>query len=312
MNYPTNGNGYNNHIYGLFFGTKTAMGVLPEDSTRECISLIESLPEAEEVKAWLDLAKTEENKAMVQKWSDTVKTTRSYYNNAVGNKEQSQFITAELSEKLLAVETELRAVKKAFGIAIKLAELRVASTSTHKTEYMAGETFDMTGLVIELVYDDYSTEIANPAQVTLKTTTELSRLTRYVEVSYSGKTLRILVTVKEVESSDEETSEEPEENLPADTEETDYGWLIGVGIAAGVVLCAAAGAYFFLLKGKKKAPVEKPQDGCGEETSDLCEMEEDISQDTSEDCGNETLNSCEAEENTLQNTEVDGGEEPQA
>ena len=204
MNYPSNGNGYTNHIYKLFFGVRNAIGVLPEDDTRTCIDLIESLPTAAEVKAWKQLAKTEENKATVVAASYLVKRTRSLYNNAIGNAEQSVFITAELSEKLLAVEKELREVKKAFGIAINLTELRVAANSTHKTQYLAGETFDMTGLVIELVYDDYSTEIANPSQVTLKTTTALGKLTRYVVVTYKGEELRILVTVKAVEDDSTE------------------------------------------------------------------------------------------------------------
>ena len=239
MNYPSNGTGYNNHIYSLFFGVKNAMGVLPEDATRDGIRLIESLPTAAEIQAWAALEKTAENKAMVQAWSETVKKARSYYNNATGNAGQAQFITSALTEKLFAVEAEMRAVKKAFGIETKLNELRVASTSTHKTTYMEGDVFDMSGLVLELVYDDYSTEIANPSQVKLKTTTGLSRLTRYVVVTYNGKELRILVTVKENASVEEDVEEEEvvdstvEESTSSEAQTTKKG----CGSATSVSTC---------------------------------------------------------------------------
>jgi hypothetical protein len=246
MNYPSNGNGYSNHIYKLFFGTRKAMGILPEDDTRAGMDLIESLPTAAEVKSWSILEKTAENKAMIQAWSDIVKQARSYYNNAMSKEGQAQFITKELSDKLSAVEQELRAVKKVFGIAIHLSELRVASTSTHKAEYLEGETFDMSGLVIELVYDDYSTEIAKTSQVQLKTTTPLSRLTRYVVVTYGGEELRILVTVKEVEKDEEETDEE--EIVDSSKEEKGCKSVVGGGIALTVLFAVGA----LTLKRKKE------------------------------------------------------------
>ena len=245
MNYPSNGNGYTGHIYSLFFGVKNAVGVLPEDDTREGIALIESLPTAAEIKAWASLDKTDENKAMVEGWSDVVKRARSYYNNAIGKESQAQFITADLSEKLLAVEKELRAVKKAFGIAISLSELRVASTSTHKSEYLEGETFDMNGLVVELVYDDYSTEIANAAQVKLKTTEQLSRLTRYVVVTYGGEELRILVTVKETEKTDDGANDST-----VDSTEDKKGCKSAVGCTMTAITLMAAGA--LVVKRKKE------------------------------------------------------------
>ena len=246
MNYPTNGSGYTNHIYKLYFGSRNAMGTLPEDDTRTCIDLIEGLPTAAEVKSWKALDKTDENKAMVQEVSNLVKRARSLYNNAIAKADQSQFITADISEKLLAVEKELRDVKQAFGIAIKLTELRVASTSTHKTEYLAGETFDMSGLVIELVYDDYSTEIANASQVKLKTTEALGKLTRYVVVTYNGQELRILVTVKEAEGDSSETPED-DGDVSSD-EEKGCGSVVGCGMA--VTLFVAAGA--LCMKRKKE------------------------------------------------------------
>ena len=260
MNYPSNGNGYDNHIYSLFFGERNAVGVLPEDDTRTGVSLIESLPAAAEVKDWASLEKTDENKAMVQTWSETVKKARSYYNNAISKEGQAQFITQAHTEKLLAVEKELRAVKKAFGIVTKLSELRVASASTHKTEYLEGETFDMSGLIIELVYDDYSTEIADASKVTLKTTSALGRLTRYVVVTYGGEELRILVTVQQLGGEEEDSSEEDvsseevESGTSADEGKKGCGWIIGGCIAAGVAL-GAAGVVFFLKykKGKTSA-----------------------------------------------------------
>ena len=102
----------------------------------------------------------------------------------------------------------------------------------------------MTGLVIELVYDDYSTEIANASQVQLKTTSALGRLTRYVVVTYGGEELRILVTVKSVETEEEEV---PEDTDSSSDEEKGCKSAVG-GVALTVMLAASA----LVLKRKKE------------------------------------------------------------
>lgn len=211
MNYPVNGVGYDTYLYCLYFGTRNVTEILPENETRECIDLIRNvLPSAAEVESWTQLAVTEENKAMVMRVSDNVKTARQYYNNAMKKDGQQQFISDELAEKLTAVESKLRAVKAHFGIVSKISSVSAAESSTHRTEYTVGETFDMTGLVVEIVYDDYSTEIAGESQLTL-VTGALGKYDRYVVVRYNAtdvngeaieEEVRIMVTVKAKANSD--------------------------------------------------------------------------------------------------------------
>jgi hypothetical protein len=69
----------------------------------------------------------------------------------------------------------------------------------------------MTGLAVEIVYDDNSTELAEPAKITLKTSNPLTKLTRFVVVTYGGKELRVAVTV---------TENEAEEDTPADSSDS--------------------------------------------------------------------------------------------
>ncbi len=198
LNYPRNGKGYDNPVYSIYFGTKNPSAVdLMEDNTRTCIQMVTAMPTAETVASWASLEKTEENKKMVQDFAETMKTARLYYNNAKANEGQKGYITEEIESKLLAVEKELRTVKKAFGILSTINQLLVAENSTHKTEYVVGEEFDMTGLVITIEYDDYSTETANAAELTLGTTGELTVHNKYVVINYKGSRVHVSITVTE-------------------------------------------------------------------------------------------------------------------
>ena len=255
MNYPTNGNGYANHLYKMYFGVRNAVGTLPEDETRMCIQIIDGLPEASEINAWLSWDKTDANKLTVEEISETVKRARLYFNNASSKAEQKAFISAEQESKLLAVEKALRSVKEYFGIAINLVELRVAETSSHKSEYVAGEKFDMTGLVIELVYDDYSTEIASGSQLKLDTTKALTKLTKYVVVRCNGETVRVQVTVKEGAA---DTDKDNSDSTVTDTEEKpginrEVLLYVAIGVGGATVVTVLIVIIVSCCKRKKKA-----------------------------------------------------------
>ncbi len=204
MRYPRNGLGYNNPIYSIYFGTKIASQEdMMEDTTRACITFVQSMPTAEEVKAWASWEQTDANKEKITAFGKQLTEARVYYNNAVANEGQKPYITQEVENKLLAVEKELRAVKKAFGITSSIKQLLVAENSTHRTEYKAGDVFDMTGLVITVEYDDYSTETANFNELTL-VTEELTSLDSYVVVNYKGVSVYVPVKVAKAEEKEEE------------------------------------------------------------------------------------------------------------
>ena len=251
MNYPTNGKGYDMHIYKLYFGTRNTAGIYMEDNTRECVSLINAMPTAEEVLAWKSLAKTEENIQMIKDFSEVVKTARLYYNNATESATQKDYMTAELTEKLESVESALREVKPVFNIAIVAKDMRIDPTCTYKSEYNEGETFDITGLKAIIIYDDYSTEEVDTAQLTLTASSQLP-LTEYdrsVCVEYNGLTMYVDIRVNAEEEVEEDETEDSTDDTSASddvvtSEEGGCGGCSGVigGSVAMVAIVAAAAA----------------------------------------------------------------------
>ena len=250
MNYPSNGIGYTNHIYGLFFKTRNAGGVVMEDRTRECISGIEAMYEAlDTLNAWKDQTATDALLAEINAFSNKAKNIRLYYNNAIASATQAQFITQEIQDKLVAVEETLREVKVQFNVPIVAKELKISANSTHRTEYTAGETFDKTGLVAIVVYDDYSTEEISANELKLLTTNALSKYSKQIELTYNGLKLRIAINVTETEvekpdnSTDSSTSEDSVSSS-AEEEEKKSGCgsvvagmsLLSVLLTAGVML----------------------------------------------------------------------------
>ncbi len=205
MRYPRNGVGYDNPVYSIYFGERIPSAAdLMEDNTRACIQTVEAMPSVETVSGWVSLEKTEENKQMVEAFAEQMKTARLYYNNAMANEGQKVHITVEVETKLLAIEQELRAVKKAFGITAAIKQLLISKDSTHRTNYVEGEEFDMTGLVITVEYDDYSTETANFNELKLVTTGELTE-NKYVVVTYKGMRVHLPISVSaKVEEPKEE------------------------------------------------------------------------------------------------------------
>jgi hypothetical protein len=109
-----------------------------EDLTRECIHTIEEMYAGlDTIKGWKGQTATDSLLAEIKAFSDRAKTIRLYYNNALASATQSQFITEEIQDKLVAVEETLRAVKVEFNIPIVAKELKLSANSAHRTEYTA-------------------------------------------------------------------------------------------------------------------------------------------------------------------------------
>ncbi len=196
MNYPSNGTGYDNPIYTMYFGVRNASeSDLMEDDTRECINLVEQMPTVEELEEWATWEVTEETMQKVEEFGLLLKQARSYYNNAMKDEGQATYITEEVESRLLAAEKAFREVKKNFGIQSTINQLLIAADSTHRTEYTEGEEFSMEGLSVIIEYDDYSTEQADSSKLVLVTTGPLTVYHSVVEVSYEGTYLDILITV---------------------------------------------------------------------------------------------------------------------
>ncbi len=230
MNYPSNGTGYNNHIYGLFFKTKNVSAIVMDDNTRAAMEWIEaSYADLATIEGWKTQAATDTLVATIKDFSEQAKLIRSYYNNALNSQTQSQFVTEEVQTKLAAVEAALREVKVQFNIPILATEVKLAANSAHKSEYVVGESFDKTGILALVVYDDYSTEEIGADDLTLVTTGALTKYTRVVQLSYGDLILRVSVTMKEAtvvepdDSSDDSSSEDssiPDDSSSADDSQT--------------------------------------------------------------------------------------------
>lgn len=207
MHCPENGDGYDNYVYSTYFGTVSSLGVLMDDTTRSAIEAIEALEPAEELKNWLGLEVNDVNRAKLDDLIARVKEARRLYNNISGDA-QLAFVSAENTAKLTAIEAQVRALKTKFSIPLVISNIRY--NDGYKKEYKEGEFFDLTGLVLTIVYDDGSTDAADLSKLTL--TYPDGALTIYdAEVRFSyqygdsaadSKTVRIPVTVTAAGTSD--------------------------------------------------------------------------------------------------------------
>ncbi len=245
VSYPTNGTGYDNFLYSTFFGVKTTTTVMMTDETRSLKENIESMVSVETVKSWAnaDFVVNAENTAIVQEFSDRVKSAHLSYNSVALNQDQLALLGEENANKLFEIENELKAVKTKFGIRVSVTKLSLAEDSAHKTEYKRGDKFDLSGLKIIVIYDDYSSVVADMSQITLENADkELTPSDRLVTVSGYGKTLRIGITVTEKDDSGESGEESGFNPL-----------VIIIPVIAVVVLGGGAVAVILIIKKKKTA-----------------------------------------------------------
>ena len=199
INCPTNGVGYDNYIYARYFGTKNLTGIHMDDVTREFIGMIDGFESAATMQEWKSAAESGDTatyRAAVEAFSEAVKLARLQYNN-ITDETQRGFIPDGYAEKLEETENEMRDIKKQYGVTVNVSRLEYLD-SGYKKDYVAGETFDMTGLTVIIVYDDGSRETADSSRLTLVTTRALTVTTRTVEVEYrdeNGKTYTVFVRV---------------------------------------------------------------------------------------------------------------------
>ncbi|MBQ8685407.1 MAG: leucine-rich repeat protein [Clostridia bacterium] len=275
INYPENGNGYNNHLYDTYFGVKKTTGIHMTNATRAAKTAIEDMYDTATIQSWLSLALTDANKAMVQAFSETVKEAHSNYNTIAKDATQLKLLGTENERKLFAVEENLREVKKYFGIEAKISSAECAPTSTHKAQYLVGEVFDMTGLLVTVVYDDYSTETVDASQLTLKNEAPLTKLDNYVEVVYTdgehSETAYVMITVLD---------ELPVENNGAIVEKDSNTLGLIVGVIAITLVVVGCVAWDFVSRRRKAKVTEGAEETLEAETTE--EDNADTNADTQE------------------------------
>ena len=147
----------------------------------------------------------------------------------------------------------MKSVKQKFGIQTTATGLRISADSTHKTEYKSGEKFDMTGLQLIVVYDDYSTALADMSLITLDSTYagELNAYNMYVIVSGYGKRVQVAITVTDDGSGNGGGNDNPpvEETGCGGCASTSFlGGSGGAGLTALVLLGMAMAVTVFVRK----------------------------------------------------------------
>lgn len=198
IHYPANGVGYDNFVFSRYFGSSVITEELIDDTTRALKEMIEGFESAQTVSGWNTLEVNAENTAMVKAFADNVKEAHRQLNN-ISDETQLSLLGSDNIEKLTAIESALKTVKSRFGIAVSVDSLKVSANSAHKSEYVSGEKFDLTGLLIIITYNDYSTETVDASgfKISSRYDRELTSLDRYVVVEGYGKTVQVAIKVTE-------------------------------------------------------------------------------------------------------------------
>jgi hypothetical protein len=247
-NYPENGVGYNNYVYRNYFGVKKTTGIAMEQNTHIFVNFVDAI-DLEELTAWLTWDATDASKKeIVLAYAEELRTARVYGNNARDSQTQSQYVTAERIEKLETAEELMRNIKAKFGVIVTVKELKVASYSTHKQQYVEGEIFDGTGLKAVLIYSDGSQIDLDASELTLEEryTQPLVAGTQYVRYLYGDQALIVRITL--VASEDNADGEEDGESV-SDGEETGCGCGSQIGLPIAVISLLGVAV---LLKKKKR------------------------------------------------------------
>lgn len=292
IHYPENGVGYNNFLYRTYFGTRTTIDIVMTDETRTAVNNIDGFPSVDEINTWKN-NKTDENRAKVESLAVLAKQTRAYVNMALLDGVQTGYLTQARVDALQAVEMALREAKNAYGIEVKITRLSYDANADFKKVYAVGETFDMTGLVVTIEYDDGSIEVADLSKMTLVSNQPLTKLDQTVTLSGYGRTINIVVSVKDASE------------LAVPAEKNSNVGLIIWAIVAGVS-SAAAGAYIFFQM-RKSAKGQAAQEVTAEtepveateaaETPDVAEPEtQEMQEDQKPEALEEKAEAVESEE----------------
>lgn len=235
LRYPTNASGFDGAVYQEYFDTIEKTDAVASDETLAAIELLENIPTAEQFNA----LKTSKDTDLLAEYKAQVTAARRAYNN-VTDATQKGFISQELYDNLVATETVMREVRNLLGDTVTVNRITV-ETNPAKTVYTAGEKFDPAGLVLKVVYDDFSEETVTEGYT--YGTDPLTTNNSYVEISYNGATTSVNIQVRAAESSDQTDPADKPDNTAV---------IVGVSVAAGVVVIGAAVAVAVVLIRKRK------------------------------------------------------------
>ncbi len=242
LTYPKNGVGYDNYMYKNYFvDAKTSTYVLTSDA-RTAKENIESI-NIDDVSAWLSSSfeVNSANRETVEAFAEYLKETHRLYNNVSNDKNQCALIGEDTITKLFEVENVMRTVKSKFGITLIPTNYSVGGN--YKSNYVVGERFDLTGLVITVVYDDYSTQdfTGDALSIAEESQGQLTTLDRVVTVVCNGKQYMIGIKVSESAPAGDTPQEEGDNNLVGAIAGGVVGGLLGVALVVVLVVLGVKG-----------------------------------------------------------------------
>ena len=269
ISYPVNGIGYNSPIWTNFFGEVAKTTYAPEYNTQKTIEAIAAMPNVSVVQNALATGTTAEKYAAVTSISETyVQPTRALYNN-ITSAQQIALVTEY--DELLAMEAAIRDAKATLGQPAQIASFEIVK-NPDKTRYVGGESFDRTGMIVKVVYDDSSEIEVTDYTVDKEVLYSPTGINPVVEItlSYQGKTCTLSVVVEGGLNGPSETPVDPTPGGNDDNKDGSSAGLI-IGIVCGVV--ALGGAAFVFLKksgklGGAKETAEESETDSQEENAD--------------------------------------------
>ncbi len=253
ISYPTNGIGYNSPIWKNFFKQVETTAYAPEYNTQKTIEAIASLPALNVVQDALANGTVDEKYMAIKAISETyVQPTRILY-NGITSTQQIALVTEYT--KLLEIEKAIRDAKASLGKSAEISSFEIVTNPT-KTKYVGGESFDKTGMVVKVIYDDMSEIEVTDYTVDKEILYAPQDVNPVVEItlSYQGKTCTLNVVV-EGGLTGPEGSDSREPDLNADDDKNFTGLIIGLVCGGVVVLVGVAIAVFCFLK-KKRVKVD--------------------------------------------------------
>lgn len=263
---PKNGTGYDNQVWANFFTIEKTEENKADETTNAFKQALAKV-KAEKSVAEISAAAT---KAEIEKISELAEKAREAF-NLIGKPEQLELVEGEL-EELTTYESALRAKKAELGEAVKVKEFMISS-SPKKIRYVSGESFDGTGMVLKLIFEDKS-ELVVKDYVVDKTVLKYGDDRIVISCEYDGEkyTVEQLLNVERAsesgsdsESGSESGSEsEPSESTSGEESGSEPGsgnesgqnkgcaavfGIVG-GIAAAIVAAVAVAAIMFTKKKK--------------------------------------------------------------
>jgi len=295
MTIPLNGRGYDTYIWQMYFNTvEKTDEIMAESITHEAINAVNQFPTVEEI-ATLPIEDVLPNGRV----GKLVGTARRAYNVLKEDSAQLEFFKNYV-QKLLDTEKALRDRKTALGHPVTVSGIEIVS-NPNKRMYQELETFDSTGMVVEVVFDDDSKlevtdftvkpckreaeEITNPdgSRTEIVTYVPMPDKLRYgtdfvsIEYTYGGKTVSGYLRIN-VERNPDLPPYNPTQ--PGNDKDNTLVIILATVIPAAVLLIAGAVAAVLIVRKKKsKATEAQEADVAFEEAAASGEGEETQAQE---------------------------------